>query len=187
MLRGNHECRNLTEYFNFRDECIYKYDEIIYDAIMDAFDTLPISATINGSFFACHGGLSPDIYTIEDINAIDRFREVPTEGPQCDLLWADPVADEDERNCTEFEFNETRQCSYRYGRDAVKAFLQRNNLLVVIRAHEVCFDGYKFLFPNKKTQMPRVITVFSAPDYCDVYKNKASYLILKDEVLNIRQ
>jgi len=196
MLRGNHECRHLTSFFNFRDECIYKYDEVVYDAIMDAFDCLPISATINGSFFACHGGLSPEIVELNDINVIDRFQETPTEGPMCDLMWADPVAQEsdEDSSCsmqanltTQFSFNETRQCSYVYGIDAVKNFLDRNALVGVIRAHEACFDGYKFMFYCQETQLPRLITIFSAPNYCDVYKNKASCLKLKDDVLNIRQ
>jgi len=168
MLRGNHECRHLTSFFNFRDECIYKYDEVVYDAIMDAFDCLPISATINGSFFACHGGLSPEIVELNDINVIDRFQETPTEGPMCDLMWADPVAQEsdEDSSCsmqanltTQFSFNETRQCSYVYGIDAVKDFLDRNALVGVIRAHEACFDGYKFMFYCQET-LRRIIVMF---------------------------
>jgi serine/threonine-protein phosphatase 2B catalytic subunit len=76
----------MTEHFNFKDECIYKYDRDIYKAIMNTFDCLPISATINNKFLACHGGLSPDISVLNDINMIDRFREIPTEGPFCDLM-----------------------------------------------------------------------------------------------------
>jgi len=162
---------------------------------MDAFDALPISATINGKFFACHGGLSPDIITLEDINCIHRFQEIPAEGPLCDLLWADPI----EVNCEDasnsvdanmnrgFTFNETRHCSYFYDRNAVEAFLERNNLFAIVRAHEACIYGYKFLFYNEETQLPRLITIFSAPNYCDVYKNKGSYLKLESEKLNVRQ
>lgn len=86
MLRGNHECRNLTSYFNFKEECIYKYDEDIYDAVMNTFDCLPIAAIINKKFLACHGGLSPDISNLDDICNIDRFQEIPREGAFCDLV-----------------------------------------------------------------------------------------------------
>jgi len=201
MLRGNHECRHLTSFFNFKDECLYKYNLELYDAIMNMFDHLPISATINGKFLCVHGGLSPDISTLADIQELDRFGEVPREGPFCDLLWADPVDDEKQQQqadmmadeemeaepTTWFSYNETRQCSYVFGIDAVKTFLKKNNLTAVIRAHEAQFDGYKMQMINNATQIPRVITIFSAPNYCDVYKNKGACLKFNDELLNIRQ
>merc|ERR1719411_1365014 len=201
-IRGNHECRHLTSFFNFKDECLYKYNLELYDAVMDMFDCLPISATINGKFLCCHGGLSPDISTLDDIKELDRFQEVPREGPFCDLLWADPVDDEkadaddnyedddelmDAEPTTWFAYNETRQCSYVFGIDAVTTFLKKNNLTAVIRAHEAQFDGYKMQMINEQTQIPRVITIFSAPNYCDVYKNKGACLKFDDELLNIRQ
>jgi len=196
MLRGNHECRHLTSFFNFKDECLYKYSLELYDAVMNMFDALPIAATINGKFLCCHGGLSPDISTLADIAQLERFREVPREGPFCDLLWADPVdddkdADDDEEyeaeQTTWFSYNETRQCSYVFGIDAVKTFLRKNDLTAIIRAHEAQFDGYKMQMVNQQTQIPRVITIFSAPNYCDVYKNKGACLKFNDELLNIRQ
>jgi len=201
QIRGNHECRHLTSFFNFKDECLYKYNLEMYDAIMAMFDHLPISATINGKFLCCHGGLSPDISTLADIQELDRFQEVPREGPFCDLLWADPVDDEKEAEQDEYEdpdsmdaepttwfaYNETRQCSYVFGIDAVTTFLKKNNLTAIIRAHEAQFDGYKMQMINEQTQIPRVITIFSAPNYCDVYKNKGACLKFDDELLNIRQ
>jgi len=203
QIRGNHECRHLTSFFNFKDECLYKYNLELYDAVMDMFDCLPISATINGKFLCCHGGLSPDISTLDDIKELDRFQEVPREGPFCDLLWADPVDDEkndadggdyedddelmDAEPTTWFAYNETRQCSYVFGIDAVTTFLKKNNLTAIIRAHEAQFDGYKMQMINEQTQIPRVITIFSAPNYCDVYKNKGACLKFDDELLNIRQ
>merc|ERR1712129_275718 len=88
---------------------------------------------------------------------------------------------------TWFAYNETRQCSYVFGIDAVTTFLKKNNLTAVIRAHEAQFDGYKMQMINEQTQIPRVITIFSAPNYCDVYKNKGACLKFDDELLNIRQ
>jgi len=201
QIRGNHECRHLTSFFNFKDECLYKYNLELYDAVMAMFDNLPIAATINGKFLCCHGGLSPDISTLRDIEDLDRFQEVPREGPFCDLLWADPVDDEkevdeddyddpdsmDAEPTTWFAYNETRQCSYVFGIDAVTTFLKKNNLTAIIRAHEAQFDGYKMQMINEQTQIPRVITIFSAPNYCDVYKNKGACLKFDDELLNIRQ
>eukprot|EP00823_Brevimastigomonas_motovehiculus_P000838 TRINITY_DN1107_c0_g1_i1.p1 TRINITY_DN1107_c0_g1~~TRINITY_DN1107_c0_g1_i1.p1 ORF type:complete len:454 (+),score=117.33 TRINITY_DN1107_c0_g1_i1:47-1363(+) len=205
MLRGNHECRQLTSFFNFKDECSHKYNIQFYNLIMDSFDTLPLACLVNKSFFCIHGGLSPDISSLDDIQQIDRFKEIPREGPMCDMLWSDPYDEEStdsniERQVEEgshpvqqqqrtlwFGYNDTRQCSYVYGTEAVKQFLKDNKLTAIIRAHEAQVDGYKMQMVNKSTGIPRVITIFSAPNYCDVYKNKAACLKFDHNVLNIKQ
>lgn len=73
MLRGNHECRGVTDHFTFRQEVINKFDDEIYDLINLAFDTLPLTAVVNNTYLCMHGGISPDMNSIDDINNIDRF------------------------------------------------------------------------------------------------------------------
>lgn len=63
-MRGNHECKQLTSYFNFRDECLYKYDQEVYECIMASFDNMPLVALINSKFLCLHGGISPDFKTV---------------------------------------------------------------------------------------------------------------------------
>ena len=94
FLRGNHECRQMTSFFNFREEVLYKYDQEVYDCFTDSFDCYPISCVINGKFLAVHGGISPDARTLADLNGVDRRQEPPRQGILCDLLWADPVDNE---------------------------------------------------------------------------------------------
>ncbi|GJJ12971.1 hypothetical protein Clacol_007218 [Clathrus columnatus] len=91
LLRGNHECRHLTKYFTFANECIRKYSAKVYEACLTSFNALPIAALMDNRFLCLHGGLSPDMHTLDDIQAIDRFREPPTEGILCDILWSDPI------------------------------------------------------------------------------------------------
>ena len=80
MLRGNHECRQMTAFFNFRAEVLYKYDEATYDLFMDTFDSLPLSCIVNGKFLGLHGGISPDLKVLDDLNKIKRFQEPPRQG-----------------------------------------------------------------------------------------------------------
>lgn len=87
FIRGNHECRQMTNFFNFRTECLYKYDQEIYDLFMDSFDLFPLSAIINHRFLAVHGGISPELRNVEDINLIDRFKEPPRQG----IFWYDSL------------------------------------------------------------------------------------------------
>eukprot|EP01103_Thecamoeba_quadrilineata_P002766 TRINITY_DN12661_c0_g1_i1.p1 TRINITY_DN12661_c0_g1~~TRINITY_DN12661_c0_g1_i1.p1 ORF type:complete len:580 (+),score=109.00 TRINITY_DN12661_c0_g1_i1:53-1792(+) len=187
MIRGNHECRHLTEYFTFKEECKKKYSLEVYDVIMDSFDTLPLGVVMNDQFLCIHGGLSPDIQTLDDIMSIDRFREPPQNGAMCDILWSDPMEDFSVREIELFHFNELRSCSFVFSYRAACNFLEQNNLLSIIRAHEAQDSGYKMHRKSKETGFPSVITLFSAPNYLDAYNNKGAILRYEDNIMNIRQ
>lgn len=134
MLRGNHECRNMTEHFTFRDEVLNKYDQDIYDLIMESFDSMPISCLVDKKYLCMHGGISPDLKKVESINKLDRFKETPLDGLFCDLLWSDP-AEDDLANKVDFIDNEERECSYVFGKKHTKKILDTNNLMTIVRAH----------------------------------------------------
>ncbi|XP_065365131.1 serine/threonine-protein phosphatase 2B catalytic subunit 1 isoform X2 [Calliphora vicina] len=188
LLRGNHECRHLTEYFTFKQECQIKYSDRVYDATMEAFDCLPLAALLNQQFLCIHGGLSPEIFTLDDIKKLNRFREPPAFGPMCDLLWSDPLEDfGSEKNNDYFSHNSVRGCSYFFSYSACCEFLQKNNLLSIVRAHEAQDAGYRMYRKNQVTGFPSLITIFSAPNYLDVYNNKAAVLKYENNVMNIRQ
>lgn len=188
MLRGNHESRHLTAYFNFKREVLYKYSIAVYNAMMSAFDCLPLACVLNNRFLCVHGGLSPEVKRIADINAIHRFREPPSSGPMCDFLWADPLDEKEEDPAASQLFvpNTTRGCSYVYSNAAACSFLQENNLITVIRGHEAQDEGYH-LYKKTSKGFPAVICIFSAPNYCDTYDNRAAVLMLNRNVMNIRQ
>jgi len=188
LLRGNHECRHLTDYFTFKQECEVKYSLDIYNACMEAFDCLPLAAILNKQFLCVHGGLSPEIHCLEDIQKIDRFREPPSFGPMCDMLWSDPSNVFGNEGTEElFIANKVRGCSFLYTFKACCKFIRENNLLSIIRAHEAQEEGYRMYKKNPANGFPSLITLFSAPNYCDVYKNKAAILKYENNVMNIRQ
>uniref|UniRef100_A0A8D0PBF9 protein-serine/threonine phosphatase n=1 Tax=Sus scrofa TaxID=9823 RepID=A0A8D0PBF9_PIG len=165
-----------------------KYSEQVYDACMDTFDCLPLAALLNQQFLCVHGGMSPEITCLDDIRKLDRFKEPPAFGPVCDLLWSDPSEDYgNEKTLEHYTHNTVRGCSYFYSYPAVCEFLQNNNLLSIIRAHEAQDAGYRMYRKSQTTGFPSLITIFSAPNYLDVYNNKAAVLKYENNVMNIRQ
>lgn len=83
--------------------------------------------------------------------------------------------------------NHVRGCSYFFSYPAACAFLEKNNLLSIIRAHEAQDAGYRMYRKTRTTGFPSVMTIFSAPNYLDVYNNKAAVLKYENNVMNIRQ
>ena len=189
LLRGNHECKHLTSYFTFKAECLHKYDLSIFEACCKTFNFLPLAAVMNNQYFCTHGGISPELVTVQDVNKINRFREIPSKGLMCDLMWADPIENYDEETESDDRFvpNSLRGCSYAFTYKAVCAFLKRNGLLSVIRAHEAQDQGYRMYRNTKTMGFPSLMTLFSAPNYLDTYKNKAAILKYGDNLMNIRQ
>lgn len=174
LLRGNHEMRQITMTYGFYDECNKKYGNMnAWRYITDIFDYLPISGVINGQVFCVHGGLSPDLSSIDYIQTIDRRHEVPNTGTYADLLWSDP-----EEDYKGFGRN-PRGCGYIFGSDVADQFCQWNNLNLICRAHQLAKEGYKFFFPNRNC-----LIVWSVPNYCYREGNRASILKITDNNLN---
>ncbi|KAL4261827.1 Serine/threonine-protein phosphatase [Pleurotus pulmonarius] len=91
LIRGNHESRAVTQSYGFYAECVRKYGSPhVWTYFTDMFDFLTLSVVIDDQIFCVHGGLSPSIHSIDQIKVVDRFREIPHEGPMADLVWSDP-------------------------------------------------------------------------------------------------
>jgi serine/threonine-protein phosphatase PP1 catalytic subunit len=152
LLRGNHECANVTRVYGFYDECKRRCNVKIWKTFIDCFNTLPIAAIVAGKIFCVHGGLSPALSHMDDIRNIARPTDVPDYGLLNDLLWSDPADMEQD-----WEANE-RGVSYCFGKRVITDFLGQHDFDLICRAHMVVEDGYEFF--NDRV----LVTVFSAPN-----------------------
>ncbi|KAJ1966265.1 serine/threonine protein phosphatase Pzh1 [Dispira parvispora] len=171
LLRGNHECANVTRVYGFYDECKRRCNVKVWKAFVNVFNTLPISAVVASKIFCVHGGLSPSLDTMDDIRNIQRPSDVPDYGLLNDLLWSDPS-----ETAYDWEDNE-RGVSFCFGKSIVNAFLQKHDLDLVCRAHMVVEDGYEFF--NGRT----LVTVFSAPNYCGEFDNAAAIMNVNEDLV----
>ncbi|KAJ5891385.1 Serine/threonine-protein phosphatase PP-Z [Penicillium subrubescens] len=171
LLRGNHECANVTRVYGFYDECKRRCNIKIWKGFIDTFNCLPIAAIVAGKIFCVHGGLSPSLSHMDDIRGIARPTDVPDYGLLNDLLWSDPADMEED-----WEPNE-RGVSYCFGKKVIMNFLQRHDFDLVCRAHMVVEDGYEFY------QDRILVTVFSAPNYCGEFDNWGAIMSVSGELL----
>lgn len=130
---------------------------------------MSLGALIDNQVFAVHGGLSPSINSLDQIRLIDRKREVPHEGPMCDLLWSDP------EEVVGWGLS-PRGAGYLFGGNIVERFLHENDLTLIARAHQLVMEGYKQMFNDQ------LVTVWSAPNYCYRCGNVASVLKLNEKL-----
>ena len=170
LLRGNHESSVTNRIYGFYDECKRRYNIKLWKKFNDLFNVFPITAIIKDKILCMHGGLSPDLKSIENIKDISRPTEIPDNGLLCDLLWSDP-----DKEAVEYDEND-RGVSVIFGEKVVTDFNKKNDLDLIIRAHQVVDDGYEF-FANRQ-----LITIFSAPNYCGEFDNSAGIMIIDDSL-----
>ena len=117
-----------------------------------------------------HGGLGPDLETVDKIRNIIRPTDVPERGLLCDLLWSDP-----DESSNGFGSNE-RGVSVVFNGKIVQTFLKNNDLDLICRAHQVVEEGYEF-FADRK-----LVTVFSAPNYCGEFDNAGAMMSVSEDL-----
>lgn len=164
LSRGNHESKSMNKIYGFEGEVRSKLSDTFVEVFAEVFCCLPLAHVINGKIFVVHGGLfSVDGVKLSDIRAIDRFCEPPEEGLMCELLWSDPQPQLGRGPSK-------RGVGLSFGADVTKKFLKENDLDLVVRSHEVKDEGYEIEHDEK------LITVFSAPNYCDQMGNKGAFI-----------
>ncbi|KAL5077585.1 hypothetical protein RYX36_016569 [Vicia faba] len=164
LARGNHESKSMNKIYGFEGEVRSKLNETFVELFAEVFCCLPLAHVINEKVFVVHGGLfSVDGVKLSEIRSINRFCEPPEEGLMCELLWSDPQP-------LPGRGPSKRGVGLSFGGDVTKRFLKENNLDLVVRSHEVKDEGYEIEHDGK------LITVFSAPNYCDQMGNKGAFI-----------
>jgi serine/threonine-protein phosphatase 5 len=164
LSRGNHESLNMNRIYGFEGEVKAKYSPQMFQLFTEVFHCLPIAHCLARKVIVLHGGLfSRDGVTLDDLRKIDRFREPPDEGLMSEALWSDPQP-------LPGRAPSKRGVGLSFGPDVTANFLKNNDLKMVVRSHEVKDEGYEVEAGGK------LITVFSAPNYCDQMGNKGAIL-----------
>mmetsp|Transcript_18238 Transcript_18238/g.41851 ORF Transcript_18238/g.41851 Transcript_18238/m.41851 type:complete len:433 (+) Transcript_18238:132-1430(+) len=171
LLRGNHESAGINRIYGFYDECKRRYSIKLWKIFSDAFNCLPVAALVDEKILCMHGGLSPELQDLQQIADLQRPCDVPDGGLLCDLLWSDPSA-----SIKGWAEND-RGVSYVFGADVVEDFLERHDLDLIVRAHQVVEDGYEF-FAGR-----RLVTLFSAPNYCGEFDNAGAMISIDENLM----
>ena len=169
LLRGNHETRETNEFYGFKTDIQYLYQEYsLWSKFNDVFDYLPLAAIIQNKIFCVHGGLSPFLTSISDIESIQFPLRSPTPLVN-DLLWSDPTD-----YCNSYLRESERGIGCLFGKAATQKFLSANGLTSIVRGHE-CVSGGVASMHNHMCY-----TLFSSSNY-ELSKNIAAYLIVNEK------
>jgi len=171
LLRGNHESASINRIYGFYDECKRRYSIKLWKTFTDCFNCLPVAAVIDEKILCMHGGLSPELSSLDQIRRIIRPTDVPDTGLLCDLLWSDP--DKDVQAWGENE----RGVSFVFGPEIISVFLKKQDLDLICRAHQVVEEGYEFFAKRQ------LVTLFSAPNYCGEFDNSGAMMTVDENLI----
>ncbi|KAJ1633424.1 Metallo-dependent phosphatase-like protein [Pavlovales sp. CCMP2436] len=178
--RGNHENSDINERpakngGGFAAEVRSKYDRETFRLFQQFFCVLPLAAVLGDECIVVHGGLCRLNPTIDQMKGVSRRMQCPDmpltldETILFDSLWADPAPDGEPAG------QGRGGVCYSFDEAATSKFLRLNGLSLVIRSHQLPPKqrGYMLHHANK------VLTIFSASNYCGVCANHGSILILR--------
>lgn len=135
LLHGHQEFANINANTRFYQEVTTEYSEGLWNLFNETFDQLPLAAVISGTTFCVHGGIGPNIPSLDIISAVKR----PDNNSDIasTLIWSEPT-----EMSREFMQNQGLM-GYLYGVDVINKFLKQNRLQRLIRSHGFVEKGIK--------------------------------------------
>uniref|UniRef100_F1KZ78 Serine/threonine-protein phosphatase n=1 Tax=Ascaris suum TaxID=6253 RepID=F1KZ78_ASCSU len=170
LLRGNHETPAVNRIYGFYAECAIRYGPGLWWEFISVFNRLPMAGLIAKRILCMHGGLSPELTSLDVIRRIKRPCEPVDRGLLIDLVWSDPT------NKGDGWFYSPRGLSYAFGKGVTAAACKLLNIDLIIRAHQVVQDGYELMVGRQ------LITIFSAPNYAGQFNNAAAVVCIDDDL-----
>ena len=175
MLRGSYDCRYMMRIRGFYDEIVKMYgmNSGLFEVFSKCFEWLPFAAIVGEKVFCVHGGISPELESLDDIRGLQRPMETPDEGLACDLLYDSPDPD------TDGWADNEEEVGYLFGSGPLGDFLKHFDFDLVVRAHQKLMGGYEFPFFPEQT----LVSLFSAPNLRSEYQNRGAVMCI-DEFLS---
>uniref|UniRef100_A0A7E4VG61 Serine/threonine-protein phosphatase n=2 Tax=Panagrellus redivivus TaxID=6233 RepID=A0A7E4VG61_PANRE len=177
LLRGNHESGAINRVYGFYDECCERFKKDLlglelWHTFQRVFSYLPLVARIGLRIICMHGGLSPELHSIDQLKNLTRPIDPNDAGLHTDLLWSDPDLEMPSGPNDPLFGPSERGISHKFNKTAVNNACKALKVDLIVRAHQVVQDGYEF-FANR-----HMVTLFSAPNYCGEFNNKAAVMLV---------
>ena len=161
LLRGKSETKISSTCFGLYDEVRRKYgNQNAWTYFSDVFDYMGIAALVDGKILCMHGGLTPQIVTLDQISLIDRFSDPDQESPYFGLIFSKPQKD----GLEGWDY-------MTFGSVVTTQFNLVNDLELIASSSGLTMQGYEYFFPDQN-----FVNITSAPNYCNRVGNSAAIL-----------
>ena len=152
MLRGNHEDEYVNRMYGFYEVAMMKLGEKIYEKIKEFYSLLPIAADLNAKVFAVHGGIP--VKDPKPSEALEKIKKTVStlDRPAREFLRNDP-----NDNVEDYVPSIRGEDIYEFGRRPFEEFMKKYGYSIVIRAHQIFYNGYQRHFKGK------MLTIVSFP------------------------
>ena len=194
LVRGNHEDVMVASVYGFQDEIRLKYPNEapntksssnqeatpdvthqIWSAMGRLFGAFPL-ALQTPTALVVHGGLPYDHFELDTLRKLPkefRQRMKTSVKPQTEveklvtgLLWSDPATSS--ASSSTVTAANPRGLGIVFGKEVARGFLERHNLMYLVRGHQVVADGVRDQHCGRDDEgnaTTSVLTVFSAAAY----------------------